>query len=193
MQLLFTHKKKNVLTSLLRKLQEFLLSKFQLFPRFLVNTLASPCNKAAWTSLLRPFWCSNVSCFGIVCDVDCFEYIWWFVPINFAVVLAKLQCLHLASRNVWYLRLVIFLQNCISTMVNTDTLHMWSPKSVMIIDSWNLYCICPLLLSTVIGLLQDKKTLKLVPEDQLHLEGFALNVFARADKQDRAGRADLYV
>lgn len=42
------------------------------------------------------------------------------------------------------------------------------------------------------GPLQDKKSLKLGPEDSLHLEGFALNVFAKADKQDRAGRADLY-
>lgn len=40
--------------------------------------------------------------------------------------------------------------------------------------------------------LQDKKSLTLGPEDNLHLEGFALNVFAKADKQDRAGRADLY-
>jgi hypothetical protein len=31
------------------------------------------------------------------------------------------------------------------------------------------------------------------PEDNLYLEGFALNVFGKADKQDRAGRADLYV
>lgn len=40
--------------------------------------------------------------------------------------------------------------------------------------------------------LQDKKSLKLGPDDHLHVEGFALNVFAKADKQDRAGRADLY-
>ncbi|KAK6124799.1 hypothetical protein DH2020_041458 [Rehmannia glutinosa] len=39
--------------------------------------------------------------------------------------------------------------------------------------------------------LLDKKSLKLGPDDHLHVEGFALNVFARADKQDRAGRADL--
>ncbi|XP_075659249.1 7-deoxyloganetin glucosyltransferase-like [Castanea sativa] len=38
---------------------------------------------------------------------------------------------------------------------------------------------------------QDKKSLKLGPEDRLHLEGFALNVFAKADKQDRVGQADL--
>jgi hypothetical protein len=50
-----------------------------------------------------------------------------------------------------------------------------------------------LLMYTAIGPLQDKKSLKLGPEDHLHLEGFALNVFAKADKQDRAGRADLYV
>ncbi|KAJ6724789.1 VACUOLAR PROTEIN SORTING-ASSOCIATED PROTEIN VTA1-like protein [Salix viminalis] len=37
----------------------------------------------------------------------------------------------------------------------------------------------------------DKKSLKLGPEDNLYLEGFALNVFGKADKQDRAGRADL--
>ena len=39
---------------------------------------------------------------------------------------------------------------------------------------------------------QDKKSLTLSPDDHLHLEGFALNVFAKADKQDRAGRADMY-
>lgn len=39
---------------------------------------------------------------------------------------------------------------------------------------------------------QDKKSLNLGPDDSLHLEGFALNVFAKADKQDHAGRADLY-
>ncbi|KAA8527016.1 hypothetical protein F0562_008755 [Nyssa sinensis] len=38
---------------------------------------------------------------------------------------------------------------------------------------------------------QDKKSLTLAPDDNLHLEGFASNVFAKADKQDRAGRADL--
>lgn len=41
--------------------------------------------------------------------------------------------------------------------------------------------------------LQDKKSLQLGPEDNLYLEGFALNVFGKADKQDRAGRADLLV
>ncbi|KAI7743962.1 hypothetical protein M8C21_031540, partial [Ambrosia artemisiifolia] len=37
----------------------------------------------------------------------------------------------------------------------------------------------------------DKKSLQLGPDDHLYLEGFASNVFAKADKQDRAGRADL--
>lgn len=41
-------------------------------------------------------------------------------------------------------------------------------------------------------LLQDKKSLQLGPDDYLHVEGFALNVFSKADKQDRAGRADMY-
>lgn len=40
--------------------------------------------------------------------------------------------------------------------------------------------------------LQDKKAIKLGPEDSLYIEGFALNVFGKADKQDHAGRADLY-
>ncbi|EEF31179.1 Protein C6orf55, putative [Ricinus communis] len=48
-----------------------------------------------------------------------------------------------------------------------------------------------LLVSLMNQLEKDKKTLKLGPEDNLHVEGFALNVFAKADKQDRAGRADL--
>ncbi|GLU23833.1 hypothetical protein SLE2022_398090 [Rubroshorea leprosula] len=48
-----------------------------------------------------------------------------------------------------------------------------------------------LLVSLMNQLEKDKKSLKLGPEDNLHLEGFALNVFAKADKQDRAGRADL--
>jgi hypothetical protein len=30
------------------------------------------------------------------------------------------------------------------------------------------------------------------PDDNLHVEGFALNVFAKADKQDHAGWADMY-
>ncbi|KAI5674751.1 hypothetical protein M9H77_15115 [Catharanthus roseus] len=48
-----------------------------------------------------------------------------------------------------------------------------------------------LLVSLMKQLEKDKKSLKLGPDDNLHLEGFALNVFAKADKQDRAGRADL--
>ncbi|XP_052178365.1 protein HOMOLOG OF MAMMALIAN LYST-INTERACTING PROTEIN 5 isoform X2 [Diospyros lotus] len=48
-----------------------------------------------------------------------------------------------------------------------------------------------LLVSLMNQLEKDKKSLKLGPDDHLHLEGFALNVFAKADKQDRAGRADL--
>ncbi|KAL0353685.1 UNVERIFIED_CONTAM: protein OF MAMMALIAN LYST-INTERACTING PROTEIN 5 [Sesamum angustifolium] len=48
-----------------------------------------------------------------------------------------------------------------------------------------------LLVSLMNQLEKDKKSLKLGPDDYLHVEGFALNVFARADKQDRAGRADL--
>ncbi|XAR56740.1 hypothetical protein NMG60_11037325 [Bertholletia excelsa] len=48
-----------------------------------------------------------------------------------------------------------------------------------------------ILISLMNQLEKDKKSLKLGPDDHLHLEGFALNVFAKADKQDRAGRADL--
>ncbi|XP_039171801.1 protein HOMOLOG OF MAMMALIAN LYST-INTERACTING PROTEIN 5 isoform X1 [Eucalyptus grandis] len=48
-----------------------------------------------------------------------------------------------------------------------------------------------LLNSLIKQLEKDKKSLTLGPEDSLHLEGFALNVFGKADKQDRAGRADL--
>ncbi|CAK9183368.1 unnamed protein product [Ilex paraguariensis] len=48
-----------------------------------------------------------------------------------------------------------------------------------------------LLISLMKQLEKDKKSLKLSPDDHLHLEGFALNVFAKADKQDRSGRADL--
>ncbi|CAL0317457.1 unnamed protein product [Lupinus luteus] len=44
---------------------------------------------------------------------------------------------------------------------------------------------------TVLLSVQDKKSIQLEPEDNLHVEGFALNVFGKADKQDRAGRADL--
>ncbi|KAH9620320.1 hypothetical protein KSS87_021717 [Heliosperma pusillum] len=48
-----------------------------------------------------------------------------------------------------------------------------------------------ILVSLIKQLEKDKKSLNLSPDDHLHLEGFALNVFAKADKQDRAGRADL--
>ncbi|KAG5546607.1 hypothetical protein RHGRI_018702 [Rhododendron griersonianum] len=48
-----------------------------------------------------------------------------------------------------------------------------------------------LLISLMKQLEKDKKSLQLGPDDHLHLEGFASNVFAKADKQDRAGRADL--
>ncbi|XP_022941208.1 protein HOMOLOG OF MAMMALIAN LYST-INTERACTING PROTEIN 5-like [Cucurbita moschata] len=48
-----------------------------------------------------------------------------------------------------------------------------------------------LLISLMNQLEKDKKSLSLGPDDSLHLEGFALNVFAKADKQDHAGRADL--
>ncbi|KAF5178459.1 Lyst-interacting-like protein [Thalictrum thalictroides] len=48
-----------------------------------------------------------------------------------------------------------------------------------------------ILISLMNQLEKDKKSLKLGADDQLYVEGFASNVFARADKQDRAGRADL--
>ncbi|KAK4363907.1 hypothetical protein RND71_015265 [Anisodus tanguticus] len=48
-----------------------------------------------------------------------------------------------------------------------------------------------LLVSLMKQLEKDKMSVKLGPDDHLHLEGFALNVFAKADKQDRTGRADL--
>ncbi|CAA7409547.1 unnamed protein product [Spirodela intermedia] len=48
-----------------------------------------------------------------------------------------------------------------------------------------------ILVSLINQLEKDKKSLKLGPEDSLYVEGFASNVFAKADKQDRAGRADL--
>ncbi|XP_078165747.1 hydroxyproline-rich glycoprotein family protein isoform X2 [Carex rostrata] len=48
-----------------------------------------------------------------------------------------------------------------------------------------------ILISLMNQLEKDKKTLNLAPDDNLYLEGFASNVFAKADKQDRAGRADL--
>ncbi|CAI6011684.1 unnamed protein product [Closterium sp. NIES-65] len=40
---------------------------------------------------------------------------------------------------------------------------------------------------------QDKAALQLSPDDGLHVEGFAQRVFSKADKQDRAGRADMCV
>ncbi|XP_039120799.1 protein HOMOLOG OF MAMMALIAN LYST-INTERACTING PROTEIN 5 isoform X2 [Dioscorea cayenensis subsp. rotundata] len=48
-----------------------------------------------------------------------------------------------------------------------------------------------LLISLMSQLEKDKKSLTLGPDDNLYVEGFAANVFAKADKQDRAGRADL--
>ncbi|XP_076949014.1 protein HOMOLOG OF MAMMALIAN LYST-INTERACTING PROTEIN 5-like [Bidens hawaiensis] len=48
-----------------------------------------------------------------------------------------------------------------------------------------------ILVSLMKQLEKDKKSLQLGPDDHLYLEGFASNVFAKADKQDRAGRADL--
>ena len=39
-----------------------------------------------------------------------------------------------------------------------------------------------LLVSPMKQLEKDKKSLKLGPEDSLHLEGFAMNVFAKANK-----------
>ncbi|KAL8046324.1 hypothetical protein ABFX02_08G170600 [Erythranthe guttata] len=48
-----------------------------------------------------------------------------------------------------------------------------------------------LLVSLIKQLEKDKKSLQLGPDDHLHVEGFALNVFTKADKQDRAGRSDL--
>ncbi|CAN0900943.1 Protein HOMOLOG OF MAMMALIAN LYST-INTERACTING PROTEIN 5 [Linum grandiflorum] len=48
-----------------------------------------------------------------------------------------------------------------------------------------------LLISLMKQLEKDKKTVNLGPEDNYYLEGFAQNVFSKADKQDRAGRADL--
>ncbi|CAI0379346.1 unnamed protein product [Linum tenue] len=48
-----------------------------------------------------------------------------------------------------------------------------------------------LLVSLMNQLEKDKKAVKLGPEDNYFLEGFAQNLFSKADKQDRAGRADL--
>lgn len=48
-----------------------------------------------------------------------------------------------------------------------------------------------LLVSLMNQLEKDKKTVKLGPDDNMYLEGFATRVFSKADKQDRASRADL--
>ncbi|KAK9091969.1 hypothetical protein Syun_026880 [Stephania yunnanensis] len=48
-----------------------------------------------------------------------------------------------------------------------------------------------ILVSLLNQLEKDKKSLQLGPDDNLYIEGFASNVFAKADKQDRAGRADI--
>ncbi|KAF6144954.1 hypothetical protein GIB67_013305 [Kingdonia uniflora] len=48
-----------------------------------------------------------------------------------------------------------------------------------------------ILISLMNQLEKDKKSIKLAPDDYLYVEGFASNVFAKADKQDRAGRADI--
>ncbi|CAA0833629.1 Protein HOMOLOG OF MAMMALIAN LYST-INTERACTING PROTEIN 5 [Striga hermonthica] len=48
-----------------------------------------------------------------------------------------------------------------------------------------------LLVSLINQLEKDRKSLTLGPDDYLHVEGFASNVFSKADKQDRAGRANL--
>ncbi|KAI3964545.1 hypothetical protein MKW92_021228 [Papaver armeniacum] len=48
-----------------------------------------------------------------------------------------------------------------------------------------------LLISLMNQLEKDKKSIQLGPEDSMYVEGFASNVFAKADKIDRAGRADL--
>ncbi|CAK9871979.1 unnamed protein product [Sphagnum jensenii] len=47
-----------------------------------------------------------------------------------------------------------------------------------------------LLASLMNQLEKDKTVVKLSSDDNMHMEGFALGVFAKADKQDRAGRAD---
>lgn len=48
-----------------------------------------------------------------------------------------------------------------------------------------------ILISLINQLEKDKKSLQLSPDDNMYVEGFALNVFAKADKQDRADRADM--
>ncbi|CAI5468033.1 unnamed protein product, partial [Closterium sp. Yama58-4] len=50
-----------------------------------------------------------------------------------------------------------------------------------------------LLVSIMSRLEKDKAALQLSPDDGLHVEGFAQRVFSKADKQDRAGRADMCV
>lgn len=40
--------------------------------------------------------------------------------------------------------------------------------------------------------LQDKKSLKLGPKGNLFLERFALNVIAKANEKDHAGRANFF-
>nr|XP_024391523.1 protein HOMOLOG OF MAMMALIAN LYST-INTERACTING PROTEIN 5-like [Physcomitrium patens] len=47
------------------------------------------------------------------------------------------------------------------------------------------------LISLMNQLEKDKRVVKLSTDDNMYMEGFALRVFAKADKQDRAGRADL--
>lgn len=64
-------------------------------------------------------------------------------------------------------------------------------RGLMIPQSNRTKTTSSLLVSLMKQLEKDKKSLKLSPDDHLHLEGFALNVFAKADKQDRAGRADI--
>jgi hypothetical protein len=70
---------------------------------------------------------------------------------------------------------------------------------ILVFEQWLIMCfifkmslITTSLITVWVRCLQDKKSLNLGPEDNLYLEGFALNVFGKADKQDRAGRADLY-
>eukprot|EP00271_Cylindrocystis_brebissonii_P008917 TRINITY_DN23445_c0_g1_i1.p1 TRINITY_DN23445_c0_g1~~TRINITY_DN23445_c0_g1_i1.p1 ORF type:complete len:541 (+),score=132.43 TRINITY_DN23445_c0_g1_i1:326-1948(+) len=48
-----------------------------------------------------------------------------------------------------------------------------------------------LLMSLINQLEKDRKVVVTSPEDNLYVEGFAQNVFSKADKIDRAGKADL--
>eukprot|EP00897_Mesotaenium_endlicherianum_P009936 jgi/Mesen1/8971/ME000056S08379 len=48
-----------------------------------------------------------------------------------------------------------------------------------------------ILISLMGQLEKDKKAVALSPDDNMYVEGFAQSVFSKADKQDRAGRADL--